>query len=122
MRHDGDLFLAVGDALVRQLGRVVFLRGTGLHADRLATGVGRIKVLRVARSDAVRGAHLDVGNQVCLLLALGGNREGRDADVELGAQCRDDRRELRVAGRSLTEAHDLGQRLVDVDVVSLRSL
>ena len=122
MRHDRDLVLAVGNALLRQLSGVVFLRSAGLNADCLATRVGRIEVLRVASSDAVGGAHLNVGDEVCLLLALGGDREGGDAHVKLRAQRRNDGRELGVVRGSLVQTHDLGERLVDIDVVSLRGL
>ena len=122
MRHDRDLVLAVGYALIRQFGRVVFLRSAGLHTDRLTARIGRIEVLRVASSDAVGGAHLNVGDEVCLLLAFGGDREGGDTHVELCAQRRNDGRELSVVRGSIVQTHDLGERLVDVHIVALRGL
>ena len=120
--HDGDLVLTGRHALLGQLPSVVLLGCAGLQTDRLAARIGRIEVLGVALGYAESRSDLNVGDKVCLLLALRGDRERGDADVELGAERRNDRWKLGVGGRSLGQAHDLGEGARDVDVVALGGL
>ena len=122
MRHDRDLVQAVGHALCRQFGRIVFLRGSGLDADGGSARVSRVEVLGVARGDTEGGTDLDVGNHVGLCFTLGSDRKGGNAHVELGAQRGNNRGELRVVCGAVVQTHHLSERLVDIHVVALRGL
>ena len=122
MRHNGDLFLAGRDARIGESGCVFLLSRASLNRNGRAARVRRLKILRIASSDAPCRSDVQVRHHVDLLLALGGNGERRDAHVELCAESGDDRGEFGVLRFSSIQTHDLGERLVNVNVIANGSL
>ena len=122
MGHDSDLALSCCDAFVREGGGVFLLGCSSLNGNRRPARIAGVEVLRVAGSDAPCGSNVEVGHHVDLLFPIGCDGERRNADIKLGPEGGDDRWELGVLSLPATEAHDLRERLIDIDVVADRRL